>query len=83
LRRLEAEQKRQEKEDARIAKEAAKQLQIDFQQANKTPRKSSKALKYKEPQDTGPPSYGVIEEVLPTVNQRGREIWLPQRFRTN
>ncbi|CBF80652.1 hypothetical protein AN8487.2 [Aspergillus nidulans FGSC A4] len=80
---LEAEQKRQEKEDARISKEAAKQLQIDFQQAKKTPRKSSKASNHTDTQDTGPPSHVVVEEVPPTVNRRGREIRLPQRFRTN
>lgn len=83
IRRLEAEQKRQEKEDARISKEAAKQLQIDFQQAKKTPRKSSKASNHTDTQDTGPPSHVVVEEVPPTVNRRGREIRLPQRFRTN
>jgi hypothetical protein len=80
---LEAEQKRQEKAEARAAKEANKQLQNDFQQANKTPKKSFKASNCQEPQDTGSMAHEVVEEAPPTVNRRGREIRLPQRFRTN
>jgi hypothetical protein len=80
---LEAEQKKKEKEEARAAKEAEKQLQKDFQQARKTPKKPSKALNHQKPQDIDPVAPDVVEEVLPTVNRRGREIRLPQRFRTN
>ncbi|CEL07079.1 hypothetical protein ASPCAL10244 [Aspergillus calidoustus] len=83
LRRLEAEQKKKEKEEARAAKEAEKQLQKDFQQVRKTPKKPSKALNRQKPQDINPVSPDVVEEVPPTVNRRGREIRLPQRFRTN
>lgn len=83
LRRLEAEQKKQQKEEERLAKEADQQLQDDFQQAKKIPKKSSKASRQQNLHTNKPISAEVVAEAPPTVNRRGRQIRLPHRFRSD
>jgi hypothetical protein len=83
LRLLEAERKKQQKEEARLAKEADCQLQNDFQQANKSPKKTSTASHRQKSIKTRPKTPIDVEEAPPTINRRGREIRLPHRFRSD
>jgi hypothetical protein len=49
----------------------------------KTPKKVSKASRQQKSIETRPTTPIEVPEAPPTVNRRGREIRLPQRFRTN
>jgi hypothetical protein len=83
LRLLEAERKKQQKEEERLAKEADQQLQNNFQQVKKSPKKPPKASRMQREQDTRPATPEVVREVPPPVNRRGRQIRLPHRFRSD
>jgi hypothetical protein len=65
---LDAEQKKQQKEEERLAKEADRQLQDDFQQAKKIPKKSSKASRQQNLHTNKPVSAEFVAEAPPTVN---------------
>lgn len=77
----EAERKKRQREDRIHAKAADLQLQDDFQKANKERKLTSRPSKPPNQQDISTPAPKVAEEAPLTVNRRGRQIRLPQRFR--
>ena len=81
LRLQQAEQKKHQKEEDRLAKEANNQLQNDIKQARKGKKKLIMSSLSKDKEDTDVPAADIEEETSTTVNRRGRQIRLPQRFR--
>ncbi|KAA8651260.1 uncharacterized protein ATNIH1004_000140 [Aspergillus tanneri] len=81
VRMQEAEEKRHRKEEEKAAKQAAIQLQNDIKQANKDKKKAIGPATAKEKEDIDMKNVQEVEETPITVNRRGRQIRLPERFR--
>jgi hypothetical protein len=81
VRMQEAEEKRRQKEEEKVTKQAAIQLQNGIRQANKEKKKTMKPTAAKGKEDIIKKTEEEVEEVPTTVNSRGRQIRLPQRFR--
>lgn len=81
LRLLEAEQKKSQKEEERLAKEADNQLQNDFSVLQKGKKKCLKPAISQKKQDITIPEPQIDTESSVSINPRGRQIHLPQRFR--
>ncbi|KAA8641688.1 uncharacterized protein ATNIH1004_011824 [Aspergillus tanneri] len=77
----EAEGKKLQKEEERLAKEASVQLQNDFKMARIGKKKSPATSKLKNQEVVAAPAPEVVDEAPPIMNRRGRQIRLPQRFR--
>ena len=80
---IKSEQKKFQKKEERLAKEADIQLQNNFKQARKGKNKPPKSSINENHEDTGHLTADIVKDAPIIQNRRGQQIRLPKRFRNN
>jgi hypothetical protein len=81
IRQQAAEEKQRQKNEQKLAKQVDLQLQKDVQSTPQDPEKPFKQFAKQSNQKNSPIASEQVDEVVSTVNRRGRQIRLPVRYR--